>query len=318
MPDNLNTDTWLVGAGVMAIDYVKVLRALGRDFSIIGRGTASAQTMKEQTGEEVVTGGLEAALSSGKIPIYAIVATGVEQLATVTTQLLEAGVKHLLVEKPAGFYDDVESIAKLAKQKGATVLVAYNRRYYAAVQKAKEMIAADGGVVSFNFEFTEWAHTIEPLQKGAGVKEQWLLANSTHVIDLAFYLGGTPEKLSSFIAGSINWHPSASIFSGAGVSVNGALFSYHANWQAPGRWVVEILTQKHRYIFKPMEKLQIQKIASVAVEEVPVDYTMDMEFKPGLFLQVKDFLENTSSLLPTIEEHFKNLQHYRTINFGNR
>ena len=42
----------------------------------------------------------------------------------------------------------------------------------------KEIIAEDNGVTSFNFEFTEWSHEIEKLEKAPGVKENWFLANS--------------------------------------------------------------------------------------------------------------------------------------------
>ena len=73
--------------------------------------------------------------------------------------------------------------------------------------------------------------------------------------------------------------------------IKNALFSYHANWEAPGRWSVEILTPKHRLYFKPMETLQIQEIGSVAVNPVQIDDTLDKEFKPGLYLQVKSFLD---------------------------
>ena len=81
------------------------------------------------------------------------------------------------------------------------------------------------------------------------------------------------------------------VFTGAGVSSSGALFAYHSNWDAPGRWGVEILTQKHRLIFRPLEKLQIQKLRTVAVEEVNIDYQIDTDFKAGLYRQVEAFLE---------------------------
>ena len=57
------------------------------------------------------------------------------------------------------------------------------------------------------FEFTEWAHRIGPLVKAPGVKERLVLGNSTHVIDLAFYLGGLPTELNALVAGGLEWHP---------------------------------------------------------------------------------------------------------------
>lgn len=109
------------------------------------------------------------------------------------------------------------------------------------------------------------------------------------------------------------WHPQASIFAGAGTTENGALFSYQANWEAPGRWSVEILTKKHRLIFKPLEKLLMQKIGSVETEFLTIDDELDTEFKPGLYEQTKRFYERKVSDLCDVSEHVINLGFYEKI-----
>jgi len=311
----VNKDIWLIGSGGMAIDYVKVLQALELEFSIIGRGAQSAKVCQEATGCEVVSGGLVGYLATTPVvPTHAIVAVGVEKLHETTLQLLEYGVQNILVEKPAGLNkQEIEAVYRKAKEKNARVFVAYNRRFYASVLKAQEIMAEDGGVTSFNFEFTEWAHEIEKLDKATGVKENWFLSNSTHVVDLAFYLGGKPKDISTFTAGGLYWHPTASIFAGAGVSESGALFCYQANWESAGRWSVEILTKKHRLILRPMEKLQIQKKGSVAVEFAACDYKLDEKFKPGLFLQTKYFIDNDEFGLCDIEYHADMMVKYNEI-----
>ena len=139
------------------------------------------------------------------------------------------------------------------------------------------------------------------------------MANSSHVIDLAFYLGGQPTELSSYTAGKLPWHPNAAIYAGAGKTENNALFSYQANWQAPGRWALEFLTSKHRLIFRPMEQLQIQQLGSVAIEPVEIDDSLDHDFKPGLYRQVQAFL-GCQQGLPTIQEQQKMLPFYQKIN----
>lgn len=299
----------------MAVDYVKVLQALELNFSIIGRGEQSAKNCREATGCEVITGSLLGYLST-KPPVssHAIVAVGVEKLHETTLQLLDYGVKNILVEKPAGLNkQEIEMVYQKAKERNAQVFVAYNRRFYASVLRAKEILSEDGGMTSFNFEFTEWAHEIEKLRKADGVKENWFLGNSSHVVDLAFYLGGKPKEICTFTAGGLAWHPAASIFSGAGVSESGALFSYQANWESAGRWSVEMLTKNHRLILRPMEKLQIQKKGSVAVEFAVCDYKLDESFKPGLFLQTKHFINNTKDGLCDIEYHIGMMDKYNRI-----
>jgi predicted dehydrogenase len=301
----MNKNIWLIGSGGMAIDYVKVLQALELEFSIIGRGAQSAKACQVATGCDVVSGGLVGYLATKPAaPTHAIVAVGVEKLHETTLQLLDYGVRSILVEKPAGLDKcQIDAVYLKAKQKNAKVFVAYNRRFYASALKAKEIIAEDGGVTSFNFEFTEWAHEIEKLTKAQGVKDHWFLGNSTHVVDLAFYLGGSPKQMSSFTAGSVTWHPTASIFSGAGISKNGSLFSYQANWESAGRWSVEILTRVNRLIFRPMEKLQIQKRGSLDVSLIACNYDIDQVFKPGLYMQTKSFIDGIEECLCDIEYH---------------
>jgi len=296
---------WLIGAGAMAQDYIKVLAALNADFMTIGRSRESANICEDATGCEVVSGGLETFLATKpQACTHAIVSVGVEKLYEATKELLLYGIKHILVEKPGALdKSEFEELVNLTTEKTANVFVAYNRRFYASVLQAQKIIEEDGGLSSFNFEFTEWGHVIAPLKKAEGVKEKWFLGNSTHVVDLAFFLGGKPKDICCFTNGSLEWHPSASVFSGAGKSEKNALFSYHANWESAGRWSVEVLTTEHKLILKPMEKLQIQKKGSIIEEfDDTIDYALDENYKPGLYLQTKKLLENDFTNMCTIEQ----------------
>jgi predicted dehydrogenase len=309
----------VLGAGPMAAEYVKVLRALALTPIVVGRGARSAAKFTEDTGVAVTAGGLDAYVDRhpGALPARAIVATGEKWIGSEAMALMRHGVRRLLVEKPGGIdVDDIRAVDRSARQCGARVYVGYNRRFYASVEAARRIIQEDGGVTSFHFEFTEWGHVISALEKEEGVKEQWFLANSTHVIDLAFHLGGRPAQMAAFAGGSLPWHPAASVFAGAGLSESGALFSYHANWQAPGRWSLEVLTRKHRLVFRPMERLQVQLIGSVAIEFVEIDDALDKEFKPGLHRQVRAFLADDASLLPTISDQVAMLPWYLAMREG--
>jgi predicted dehydrogenase len=313
-------NVWLIGAGGMAQDYVKVLEGLQSDFLIIGRSEESAKKCEEIVKKEVIVGGLEKFLStSPTLCSHAIVSVGVEKLYETTKELLEYGVKNILVEKPGAMtQDEFNELDILSKEKSANVLIAYNRRFFASILKAQSIIKEDGGVTSFNFEFTEWAHDIETLVKADGVMEKWFLANSTHVVDMAFYLGGFPTDINCFTSGTLDWHPSASIFSGSGISDKNALFSYQANWQSAGRWSVEVLTKEHRFIFRPMEKLQIQKRGTIPqLFDESIDYSLDDKYKPGLFVQTKNFLDNNLEGMCTIDEQYEMIDIYNKIaNYG--
>lgn len=307
----------LIGAGPMAVEYAKVLRALGETPVVVGRGEDSAARFTSGTGLAVHRGGVDEWLASrqGDLPSAAIVACGEKWIGSATRALVEAGVSRVLVEKPGGFdAADIVETARTARRRGAEVRVGYNRRFYASVSEARRMIDEDGGVRSFVFEFTEWAHVIAGLEKEEGVKAEWLLSNSTHVIDLAFHLGGTPERWDAFTAGALPWHPAAAVFAGAGLTRSGALFSYHANWQAPGRWGLEVLTPRRRLIFRPLETLQVQELGQIAATTVDIDAALDQQFKPGLYRQCAAFLNgDTSLVLPAIDEQVGMLRIYRRM-----
>ncbi len=303
----------------MSLDYAKVLEALGEKYIAIGRGEESACRFEDRTKCEAVRGGLEAFLDNKpEVPGNAIVSVGVGQLYQTALNLIRYGVKNILIEKPAAVYSaQISELAAEAKKRQTNLIVAYNRRFLSSVIKAKEMIDEDGGITSFNFEFTEWNHEIVKLDHSKEIKENWFLANSTHVVDLAFHVAGAPMELNCLSSGSLPWHKRASAFVGSGRTGSGAIFAYQANWAAPGRWSVEFLTRKHRYILRPMEKLQIQKIGSVAIEDVPLDGALDTGFKPGLYLQTEKFLKGDFRDMCKIEDQAEMAKIYdRMANYG--
>ena len=310
---NLST-LWLIGAGVMAGRYVSVLRDLNQPFKVIGRSESSALSFKKVTGINVITGGLKAHLKKTTGPDTAIVSVGVEQLMDVTKELINSGTKRILLEKPGALnLKEIKALNLYANKKNTKIFVAYNRRFYHPILQIKELIKQDEKILSMNFEFTEWAHVIKPLQLGLGVKEHWLLANSSHVIDLAFHLCGKPKDWKCWNTGSIDWHPSSARFCGSGITDKGIMFSYLSDWQAPGRWSLELLTNQHRFILKPMEKLQVMKLGSVLIETIEPTNKIDKYFAPGLFLQTKSFIEKKDSLFCTLSEQVENIKIYSTI-----
>lgn len=311
MNRDLQVRTWLIGVGPMGRDYFKVLRGLGIDVTVIGRSEQSAAEFQAETGQPVCTGTLERTLEQEGAPHRAIVAVSIDSLAHVASALIRAGTKRVLLEKPGALNRaQLSGLNKLATEHGAAVMIGYNRRFHAATLAAEAMIAEDGGATSCVFEFTEWGHTITPLHLAAETKQNWMYSNSSHVSDLAFYLCGLPAEMAAFYGGGLDWHTSSARFSGAGVTEQGVYFSYHADWEAPGRWGVEVMTRKRRFIFRPMERLQITPIASTAVDLVPLDYSLDQDFKPGLFLQTQAFLADDDQRFCTLAQQEKNLDIY--------
>ena len=302
---------WIIGAGNMAREYAKVLKALDKEFICIGRGEKSAKEFKEATGVEAIEGGLEKYLAiKPALPEAAIVASVEKSHVSNCIGLMNYGVRRILCEKPGFLYPtELEEVKKVQEQCGAEIYYAYNRRFYAATLAAEKIIEEDGGLLSFNFEFTEWGHVIATYNFPEETLANWFYANSTHVVDLAFFLGGKPVEMKCFAKDEISWHKPSN-FAGAGITEKGLLFNYQANWDAPGRWAVELLTSRHRIYLKPMEQLQLQDKGSVKVYPVEIDDHLDKEFKPGLYLETKAFLAGERTRLCSLKEQ---LEHVKNI-----
>lgn len=297
-----------------AIEYALVLSSSEIEPVVIGRSERSATAFREATGIEAETGGLDIFLKTNKErPHAVIIAINAVELANATRLVLDyCQPERVLVERP-GFLTRVECEQVLSCQGVEQVYIAYNRRFYASTSKLIKMLEADGGPTSCSFEFTEWTHRFEPLLESEHPYEMkyWLVCNSSHVIDLAFYLIGKPESLHAEERGGLSWHPSASVFSGAGVSETGACFNYQANWIAPGRWTVEVMSAHRRYRLCPLESLQVQEQGQLDWSDVEIDGGMDATYKPVLYHMVSDFLNKPDSdVLCRFDEH---VEHYCEI-----
>ena len=299
----------LIGAGPMARAYGHALRELGTDTMVVGRGEASAKAFTDDVGLPVLTGGLTANADTVRGCTHAIVAAPVPALSALSREVVELGVPTVLVEKPAGLnLEDVQALADAATAHGANVFVAYNRRFYASVREAKRRIEADGGPTSFRFEISEWSKRIADSPNTPDTLAAWFLANSSHVIDMAFFLGGYPTHVSGSVAGSTGWHEPA-VFVGHGVADTGALFSYHGDWNAAPRWMVEVGTRGHTYMFNPLETLRVRTADGFAIEEVELPGTDDdRRFKPGILRQTEAFVHGSPDLLG-ITDHAHHLRH---------
>lgn len=294
----MNKEVLLIGPGYMGKEYCKVLLSQECVPVVIGRGEESAKKFAEETGIQVRWRDVALALKEIKeLPKYAIVASNEEGLALNTIMLIEAGIKNILLEKPGGmFVSEVAEIDKKAREYDAKVYIAYNRRFYASTDKALQIIREDGGVRDAFFEITEWGNILGDSieDRSIDIKEEILSNNSSHVIDLFMFFCGEPIDYRCYVKSDplLSWHKTGCIYAGAGITDKDILFSYHADWNAPGRWGLELLTLNHRIIFRPMEQLKIQKINSLVINDVDIDDDLDKKFKPGLYKQVESFLND--------------------------
>ena len=127
---------WLIGPGNIGLDYAKVIRDQNIDFKVIGRSPRPNWPVK------VYEHGLTKYIkeNSNQIPQYAIVAVDESQLHCVTMELIQAGIKNILIEKPAGIcIEQVNDLFVESKNKVCSLFVAYNRRFYQSVKGVKKL-----------------------------------------------------------------------------------------------------------------------------------------------------------------------------------
>lgn len=290
----------IIGAGLIAEEYVKIFLKLKKEVCVVSRGEEKALRLKEKYPEaEVMWGGHASHKDKISKAEACIIAVNVNQLSGVCIDVLECGVKKILAEKPlATNNEEMGQIEKAINKNGGDVYIAYNRRNYASVKAARRICEEDGGILSLHFDFTEAIFRI-PDGYDRKILNIWGLANSTHVIDTAFHFMGRPDVLEAdhFGENRIDWHKQASIFTGKGVSESGIPFTYHANWVASGKWNIEIMTANRKLLFSPMEVLREQKYGTFKVVEADVDYSDDKEFKPGFKAQCEALLSHPEELL---------------------
>lgn len=312
---------WIIGSGIIAQEYAKILFSLGKKFIVIGRGNDSAKRFEEDQEIKVHRGGFANFLSQNlnEKPSHAIIATNLTELHNTLTQALDHGVSKILIEKPGAlFKDKLKHCAKLEKEKKGQVCIAYNRRFYSSVGLLKKLIEKDGGLQSFHFEFTERSHIVKNLGYPREVLDAWFFANSTHVIDLAFSLGGFPSQLFSVAkgVGQESWHSNANIFTGSGVSSQDIPFSYHSNWSSAGGWKVEFTTSQNRYLMCPIEQLKVIAKGESEVVSLPLDEDVDKGFKHGFYQQTTSFLMGNLQNFCMLEDQVDHWNVYETILHG--
>lgn len=291
----------LIGTGQMAVEYAKVLTHLNAEFLVIGRGHESAMNFTKITGKKVENMKINEIIYFNSGIDKAIVCVDITQSFCVVSDLIKAGVKTILLEKPGALsLQDLNNLYYLSNLKGAKVLIAYNRRFYESVQNLKRIANQDGGILELKFDFSERIHEVEKLVSPEIVKNNWVIANSSHIIDLAFFLIGQPKILNTISSGRTTWHPTSALFNGHGVSVKGITFEYCADWTKSGNWRIEAFTKNILLVLQPIETLEYFDLKSNKLLN-KVNYE-DIGFKPGIRKQTQAFINEDTENFLTLED----------------
>jgi predicted dehydrogenase len=150
----------------------------------------------------------EALLDPAVNAVY--VATPVFLHAPQTIQSLRAG-KHVLCEKPMAMNEaEARAMVRAAEESGRTLGVAYYRRTYPKLQRAKQLLEA--GVIGkpvvaeltshgwFDENASERSWLIDPAKAGCGP----LYDIASHRIDVLNFLFGQPQRVSAHLSNAVH------------------------------------------------------------------------------------------------------------------
>ena len=304
----------LLGVGPIAEEYCKVLLHFQCEIWVVGRSEINCKLFSNKFSVKTFPGTLKNNLNEliGVDFHLCIAAIPVDEIYNNIISALNAlTVKNYLVEKPVSV--NFKEISDLCSYTKSSIYVAYNRRQFSSTNKLIELLK-DNRILSVHFEFTEWIDSIDKNSKfDQDIKSNWLLANSTHVIDLFIYLCGYPKQFLLINSRQIEWHSSPTIYIGSGVTEKNIFFTYNSNWISGGRWKLEVCNSIGKYILCPLEGLSFMARNSVEIENVTLENELDIRFKPGFFKQIEKLLNNDYNGLCSIDEHKLNFSFYQLV-----
>ena len=298
--DFSNQRVLVVGAGWMGGEFLKTLRALGvSKTAAITTIEETASLRRAEFGIEVRLGPVETTLKPNEAFDLVVIATPIDSLVSVCRHALALGYRNILLEKPGSLWSsELKLFADDAEHYGARIRLAYNRNVFPNLILLEQLAAAEGGITTCRYTFTEWVHKIDFTKAPIDVYRRWGISNSLHPIGMAHRLIGMPVELSTQRGGTLDWHPSGARFSGSGLTDRDVVFAYDADWESAGRWSVEVRTTENAYRMVPLERLEVCHRGSV--EWIPVAFTAAFaDVKAGVAEELAVMLDPAlESMLP--------------------
>jgi len=197
---------WIV-VGIGDIATRRVIPAIQAEHRSLLYGLVTRDPAKAARYNTRVWDRLDEALADPAVQaVY--VATPVFLHAPQTIQSLRAG-KHVLCEKPMAMNEaEARSMVQSAAETGRTLGVAYYRRSYPKVQRAKQLLAAGaiGQPVLAELTSHGWfdgkdrSWLIDPAQAGGGP----LYDIASHRIDVLNFLFGEPQRVTGHLSNAVH------------------------------------------------------------------------------------------------------------------
>jgi len=209
----------------------------------------------------------------------------------------------VFLEKPPGYnLEDGEDILRATDEAGRRVYVGLNRRFLSSTRAALEDLESRSGPRFIHVQDQQDQSAAASLGQPKEVVENWMYANSIHVIDYISLFGRGAVVNVTPIA---PWRGEDTHVVLAKVDFDsGDVGLYEGLWKGPGPWAVSISTPGIRWEMRPLESATFQPSGENRLHEVVTD-VRDREFRPGFRLQAEMAVSaalGKSSESPTLDE----------------
>jgi len=298
----------VVGAGAMAKEHLRAFKDAGVDLAgIYSRTNSRAEALAQEFSIGKVCNSISDLYSRTNADLVVV---AVPELAanSVIKQCFEHKWVSFLEKPPGHNLADAVDIADCAKANSRRAFVALNRRFIGSTRAVLDDLNKcdlPRFVQVFDQQSLETAAAIG---HPAAVVENWMFANSIHLID---YLRVLCRGRITNVNRIYRWSPENPSIVVACVDFDsGDHGIYQGVWSGPGPWAVAATTQNRRWEIRPLEQASFQN-AGERKQNVLEAPAWDRDFKPGFRLQAAHAIlavKGEPSLLPSIDDALETMR----------
>lgn len=280
-----------IGTGYMANEYAKVLISkLPFQVTLVGAVNRSNHRIIDFIKKYKIKKRYNNISQLMKLAKPEIVIVAVNELSTFSVIKELSKFKCIcLIEKPVGInVQENKKITLIKKNKNFFPFIALNRRFYSSVIECNKILKKDNSKRIIKIFDQENIIIAKKNKVPTKVVNNWMYANSIHMLDFAFIFGrGKIKRITTL---NKKKYLEKKNISSRIEFTSGDLVDYYCIWNRPSPWSVQISTKKFFLELKPIEKLSYITDKNRKWINVEVSKN-DKFFKPGILLQILQLFE---------------------------
>ena len=282
------------GAGPIGLAHHDAFKSLGCDVRCINQSGGSKVTPAGYNIDLIPIDTFEMGLLAG---CGVVISLPIKSQIDVYSQVIEFKPDFVLLEKPGSFdLLDLRNVENKHRELTKTTYVGYNRRFFRSVTALKKILESDQ-VYSIAVDWSENISRLLSLVSDEHVLENWHLANSCHMFDLAMFLSGSDKYSLKY--GYVNGQSKFNSLPGRGLfhmtSNNSVSIELKFNFMQSGSWSAEVVSSSGRYRLAPLERLARFDEQSFSYQPIKIEDNED-SLKEGFAEQARAVLFGSSYL----------------------